>query len=55
MWIAPDLLDQITENASRRDRERSARWRKATWWKKIWIWLDGDSPNGANHRADWRI
>jgi len=53
-WIASDWLDRKNEAASYRDAKRSERWQAASWWQKIMIWLDGDSPNGANHRSDWR-
>jgi len=53
-WIDPRWLDRKMEIAESRDNRRRAAWNAATWWRKALIWLNGDSPNGANHRRDWR-
>jgi hypothetical protein len=53
-WIDPGWLDRKTEIAETRDTGRRNRWRAAPWYIKILIWFDGDSPNGANHRMDWK-
>ncbi len=53
-WIDPGWLHYKIEAAVHRDMRRRARWDAALWWCKIMIWLDGDSPNGSNHRMDWK-
>lgn len=54
MWIDPGWLDYKNEIAAKRDAGRRDRWRAASILQRVWIWLNGDSPNGANHRRDWR-
>jgi hypothetical protein len=53
-WIDPGWLDRKTAIAEYRDAQRLKAWNAAPWWRKVWLWLDGDSPRGANHRSDWR-
>lgn len=53
-WIDPEWLDMKCERAEFRDRQRREAWSAASWWRKFLIWLDGDSPHGANHRRDWK-
>lgn len=53
-WIDPGWLDFKNDAAQLRDTVRRESWSKASWFEKILIWLNGDSPNGANHRRDWK-